>query len=77
MTFNPEELALLYFRRRDGSAYITRVTIVRRAESYAERYLIKSEQGGMLIVDVAELRPATPLDQLVLELERSELGTMT
>lgn len=77
MTFTAGQRALLYYKTRDGGAFITRVTVVRRAECFTERYLIKSDQGGMLIVDVGELRPATALDQLVLELERSDLDTMT
>jgi hypothetical protein len=75
-TYKPEERALLYYKRHDGSAYIVPVTIVRPTEKSPDRYLIRSDHGGMLIVDWTDLRPATVLDQLALELQKSDLPPM-
>jgi hypothetical protein len=72
--------ALLYYKKRDGSFLIVPVTVVRPVEQQnisARRYLIRSDNGGYLTMDEKDLRPATALDLMVLELDKSDNDSMT
>lgn len=74
-TYSPGSRALVTIKRRDGSHIIQAVTVrCRSLSSMAEWYLVESDNGGTMSVDAAQLRPATALDLMVLELNRAEIS---
>lgn len=78
--FESDSRALLYYKKPDGTYLIVPVTVVRPVTDQhisVRRYLIKSDNGGALIMAESDLRPATALDLMVLELDKSDNDSMT